>query len=193
MSKRMSLTKFNYEIYDKKLFIIIKTFEKWRSKCVDTSIEYSIKIFTNHQNLKYFMTSKNFNKKQTRWIEFLFEFNFVFIYRFDKQNTKFDNFTKKIENLSTNKNDERKKHNHKRLLKKKHFDKKMKKIVELTLMLLNESSKKIIWLIALMYDLNEKKSVVEKLIEKLTIDDVESEKNEQKINEELFVNDDFNV
>ena len=127
MSKRMSSTKCNYEIYDKKLFVIIKTFEKWRSKCVDTSIECSIKIFTNHQNLKYFMTSKNFNKKQTRWIEFLFEFNFVIIYRFDKQNTKFDNFTKKIENLSTNKNDERKKHNHKRLLKKKTFEQKSEK------------------------------------------------------------------
>ena len=44
-----------------------------------------------------------------------------------------------------------------------------------------------------MYDLNEKKSIVEKSIEKLTIDDVENEKNEQKINEKLFVDDDFNV
>ena len=44
-----------------------------------------------------------------------------------------------------------------------------------------------------MYDLNEKKLIVEKSIEKLTIDDVENEKNEQKINEKLFVDDDFNV
>ena len=44
-----------------------------------------------------------------------------------------------------------------------------------------------------MYDLNEKKSIVEKLVEKLTINDVENEKNEQKVNEKLFVDDDFNV
>ena len=44
-----------------------------------------------------------------------------------------------------------------------------------------------------MYDLNEKKSTVEKSIEKLTIDDAENEKNEQKINEKLFVDDDFNA
>ena len=44
-----------------------------------------------------------------------------------------------------------------------------------------------------MYDLNEKKSIIEKSIEKLIVDDVENEKNEQKINEKLFVDDDFNV
>ena len=44
-----------------------------------------------------------------------------------------------------------------------------------------------------MYDLSEKKSIVEKSIEKLTVNDVENEKNEQKINEELLVDDDFNA
>ena len=44
-----------------------------------------------------------------------------------------------------------------------------------------------------MYDLNEKKSTVEKSIEKLTTDDAENEKNEQEINEELLVDDDFNA
>ena len=33
MSKQMSLAKCNYEIYDKKLLIIVKVFEKWHEVC----------------------------------------------------------------------------------------------------------------------------------------------------------------
>ena len=80
----MLFAKYNYKIYNKKLLTIVKIFEKWRFECVKTSIEYFIKILTNYQNLKYFIISKNFNKKQARWIEFLFEFNFLIIFWFDK-------------------------------------------------------------------------------------------------------------
>ena len=37
MFKKMFLVECNCEIYDKKLFAIIKVFEKWRSKCVDVT------------------------------------------------------------------------------------------------------------------------------------------------------------
>ena len=54
-------------------------------------------------------------------------------------------------------------------------------------MLLNELTKNVIWLIALIYDLNKKKSVNKKLIEKLSTKNIQSENNEQKINKKLFV------
>ena len=180
MSKKMIFAKCNYEIYDKKFLVIIKTFEKWRFECVDISIENSIKILIDHHNFKYFITSKNFNKKQTRWAEFLFEFNFLITFRANKKNTKTNNFTRKIENLFANEENERKKHNHKKLLKKKHLNKKIRKVVELISMLLNESFEKIIWLTALMYDLNEKKSVVKKSIEKLTAENAQKKKTSKK-------------
>ena len=44
MSKKMSSTKCNYEIYDKEFLIVIKVFEKWRSKCVNTSMKNFVKI-----------------------------------------------------------------------------------------------------------------------------------------------------
>ena len=76
MFKQISLAKCNYEIYDKKLLIIVKVFEKWHSKCVDTSIKKFIKIINDHQNLQIFMIIKQLNKRQVHWIEFFSKFNF---------------------------------------------------------------------------------------------------------------------
>ncbi len=55
-SKNMIFAECNYEIYDKKLLIIICCLKHWHSelKCIDISI----KIFINHLNLKYFMMIK---------------------------------------------------------------------------------------------------------------------------------------
>jgi len=55
-SKNMIFAECNYEIYDKKLLIIICCLKHWRSELKCTNI--SIKIFINHLNLKYFMTIK---------------------------------------------------------------------------------------------------------------------------------------
>ncbi len=55
-SKNMILAECNYEIYDKKLLIIICCLKHWRLKLKCTNI--SIKIFINHLNLKYFMIIK---------------------------------------------------------------------------------------------------------------------------------------
>ena len=51
----------NYEIYDKKLLVIVKYFEKWRSDL--QSIDVSIKILTDHRSLKYFMITKKLNRR----------------------------------------------------------------------------------------------------------------------------------
>ena len=55
-SKKMSLAKCNYMIYDKKLLAIIRGFELWRPELA--SARQPIKVFTDHKNLKYFMTTK---------------------------------------------------------------------------------------------------------------------------------------
>ena len=81
-SKKLSSQDCNYEIYDKELLTIIKIFEKWRSELKD--VVFSIKVISNHRNLEYFMTIKQLSRRQTRWVEYLFRFNFKIIYRLDK-------------------------------------------------------------------------------------------------------------
>ncbi len=59
-SKNMILAECNYEIYDKKLLIIICCLKHWHLKLKCTNI--LIKIFIDHLNLKYFMIIKELIK-----------------------------------------------------------------------------------------------------------------------------------
>jgi len=43
---------------------------------VSTILENPIKVFTDHKNPEYFMTTKQLNRRQARWAEFLSVFNF---------------------------------------------------------------------------------------------------------------------
>ncbi|PHH49893.1 Retrotransposon-derived protein PEG10 [Ceratocystis fimbriata CBS 114723] len=73
----------NYEIYDKELLAIIRCFEEWRPKL--EGAPSPVKVITNHQNLEYFMSTKQLNRRQARWSEFLSRFNFHIVYRPDSE------------------------------------------------------------------------------------------------------------
>ena len=60
----MILVECNYEIYDKKLLVIIKAFEEWKSEL--KSFKFSIQVITDYKNFKYFISFKLFNRKQAR-------------------------------------------------------------------------------------------------------------------------------
>lgn len=64
MCKKMSSAECNYEIYNKKLLAIIQALEEWRPKLAEISIEDLTNMITDHKNLKYFMSTKDFNKRQ---------------------------------------------------------------------------------------------------------------------------------
>ncbi len=68
----------NYEIYNKKLLIIIRCFKQWRVEL--QLIESFINVFIDHKNLEYFMIIKKLNKQQVKWVEFLIEFDFEIVY-----------------------------------------------------------------------------------------------------------------
>ena len=74
-NRNMISVECNYEIYDKKLLMIIRCLEHWRSKL--ENIEKSIKIFIDHKSLEIFMTSKKLISRQTRWTKILSKFNIV--------------------------------------------------------------------------------------------------------------------
>ena len=78
-SRKHSPQEINYKIYDKELLAIIKTFEEWRPMLEEAGL--SIKIFTDHRNLQYFMTTKQLSRRQARWSEYLSRFNFIIQFR----------------------------------------------------------------------------------------------------------------
>ncbi len=77
-SKNMSSAECNYEIYDKKLLIIIQVFEHWRSEL--KLINISIKMFIDYQTLTSLMKDKELSRWQMRWVQKLVDFNFKIMY-----------------------------------------------------------------------------------------------------------------
>ena len=93
-SKKITLAECNYMIYDKKLLAIVNNFKTWRPELTSVSERQPVKVLTDHQNLKHFMTTKQLNCRQAKWAEFLSEFNFKISYRPAKKGKKPDILTR---------------------------------------------------------------------------------------------------
>lgn len=87
-SKKLNGPELNYQIHDKELMAIIEAFREWKHYLTGT--KHPVKVYTDHKNLTNFTTTKALNKRQTRWAEFLSEFNFTIIYRKGTENGRAD-------------------------------------------------------------------------------------------------------
>ncbi len=104
-SKNMSSAECNYEIYNKKLLIIIWAFEHWWLEL--KLIDISIKMFIDHQAFISLMKDKKLSQRQMRWVQKLADFNFKIMYQSDKQNIKIDALTHWADFMFKDLNDER--------------------------------------------------------------------------------------
>jgi len=59
ISKSLNATKQNYEIHDKEMLAVIRCLETWRHYLEGEKLKF--KIWTDHKNLQYFMTSQKLN------------------------------------------------------------------------------------------------------------------------------------
>jgi hypothetical protein len=64
MSKALSETERNYEIYDKEMLAIMLALEEWRQYLMGASEHFE--IWTDHQNLQYFQKPQKLNRRQAR-------------------------------------------------------------------------------------------------------------------------------
>ncbi len=60
MSKSLSTTERNYEIYDKELLAIMLALEEWRHYLMGAAVD--VEIWTDHQNLQYFRQPQKLNR-----------------------------------------------------------------------------------------------------------------------------------
>jgi len=74
ISKSLNTMEQNYEIHDKEMLAVIRCLEAWRPYLEGVKLEF--KIWTDHKNLQYFMTSQKLNHRQVRWTLYLSRFNF---------------------------------------------------------------------------------------------------------------------
>ena len=83
-SRKMLPAEMNYETHDQELLAIVEVFKVWRHYLL--GVHVTVIVLTDHNNLKYFMTTKALNPRQARWAETLAQFDFEIRYRTGKSN-----------------------------------------------------------------------------------------------------------
>ena len=82
-SKKFSGPEFNYPIYDKELLAIVWSFKQWRHYLEGAP---NIEVWSDHENLKRFMSQTSLNGRQARWLMQLAPYDFTIHYRKGKLN-----------------------------------------------------------------------------------------------------------
>jgi len=95
ISKSLNATEQNYEIHDKEMLAVIRCLEAWRHYLEEAKLEF--KIWTDHKNLQYFMTSQKLNHRQARWALYLSQFNFTLKHVLGKSMEKADRLSKRLD------------------------------------------------------------------------------------------------
>lgn len=99
LSRSMTSAEQNYEIHDKELLAIIAALNEWRPELEGLQRNDRFTIFSDHQALQYFMTTKRLNARQARWAEFLSRFHFLIKYRTGKMNICADALTRREQDV----------------------------------------------------------------------------------------------
>ena len=95
----MSPAEQNYDIYDKELLSIIHAFQDWRVYLEGSPHE--VKVISDHKNLEYFLKTKQLNRRQARWSEFLSAFNFIIQHRPGSLNSRADALSRRSDLTDT--------------------------------------------------------------------------------------------
>ena len=94
-SRKLSDQERNYEICDKELLAILEVFKEWPHYLVGT--KDPITVYTDHQNLQNFLTTKVWNQRKIRWAQQLANYNLKIVYRPVKRGGKPDALSRRPE------------------------------------------------------------------------------------------------
>ena len=73
--RKCTVAKLNYDTYDRELLAIVETMKQWRHYLEGAN--HKVFIQCDHKNLEYFQMSKVLSRRQARWVEILFSYDFV--------------------------------------------------------------------------------------------------------------------
>ena len=77
-SQKLNDAEGNYEIHDKELLAILEAFREWKHYLLGA--DELVTVYSDHQNLQYFLTTKVWNPRQIRWAQWLVNFNLKIVY-----------------------------------------------------------------------------------------------------------------
>jgi hypothetical protein len=87
-SRKFNPAELNYEIYDKEMLAIVESLEHYHHYF--EGLGQQITIYSDHHNLLWFTETKIYNRRQVRWAEKLYKFDFIIVFRPGKEGGKPD-------------------------------------------------------------------------------------------------------
>jgi hypothetical protein len=97
-SRKFKPEELNYDIHDKELLAIVDSFKEWSIYLLGSKEE--IEVLTDHKNLIYFTTTKELNRRQSRWSEEMAWYNYRIKYVKGSENARADALSRKPEYAS---------------------------------------------------------------------------------------------
>jgi len=86
-SRKLTLAELNYPTHDKEMLAIVDTFKTWWHYLVGSE---EVEVFTDCHNWAYFTSSRMWNCRQNRWLEFMQAFSFTIKWKKGTLNSKAD-------------------------------------------------------------------------------------------------------
>ena len=83
-SRKLTSAERNYDTHDQELLAIVESLKEWRRYLEGNTKPFD--LFTDHNNLRYFMKTKTLSRRQVRWAEGLAEYHFSIIHRAGRRN-----------------------------------------------------------------------------------------------------------
>lgn len=96
MSKKMLDAEKNYPVHEQELLAVICALREWRHYLHGSHF----KIRTDHRSLRYLQTQPHLSARQTRWMEFLQQFDFEIEYQEGKTNVVADALSRRPDHLN---------------------------------------------------------------------------------------------
>jgi len=88
LSKSMTDTERNYEIYDKELLAVMTALSEWRHFLLGSTHDFE--VWNDHKNLEYFRKPQKLNRRQARWVTELADYHYTLHHKPGKQMAKAD-------------------------------------------------------------------------------------------------------
>src|SRR6202051_3685684 len=85
----------NYAVHEKELVAIVHALREWRHYLLGNTFT----VITDHRSLQYLATQDKLSARQTRWSEFLQQFDFEIRYRPGKENDVADGLSRRPDHL----------------------------------------------------------------------------------------------